>query len=56
MAVPTVDNGHAYLCVTAGTSNATQQPTWLKEAGASVTDGGVTWKEAGPAVLWLAQP
>jgi Tfp pilus assembly protein PilX len=46
-------NGHIYRCITAGTSAATQ-PTWPTGSGATVTDGGVTWRESGSdaGVTW----
>lgn len=48
----TTDNGHAYICVVAGTSAGTE-PTWPTTPGATVTDGTVTWAEAGQDVLKL---
>jgi hypothetical protein len=46
---PTVgnQNGHIYLCQTAGTSHATTEPTWPTTRGATVTDNTVTWEEVG---------
>lgn len=41
--LPTVRNGFMYKVVTAGTSGSTQ-PTWPTEIGATVVDGGVTWR------------
>jgi hypothetical protein len=35
--------GHAYDCITAGTSGTTQ-PTWPTTVGATFTDGTVEWK------------
>lgn len=43
---PTTPNGHIYKATVAGTSG-TVQPTWPLTAGATVTDGTVTWTEAG---------
>jgi hypothetical protein len=43
---PTAGNGHIYRCTVAGNSAATE-PTWPTTAGATVTDGSVTWKEFG---------
>jgi lysophospholipase L1-like esterase len=39
---PTAANGYHYLCVTPGTTGASQ-PTWPTTEGATVTDGTVTW-------------
>ncbi len=39
---PTTRNGFVYEVTTAGTSGSTQ-PTWPTTAGATVTDGTVTW-------------
>jgi hypothetical protein len=50
---PTTGNAHVYICVVAGTSHATTEPTWPTTNGATVTDGTVTWAEAGTAVLKL---
>jgi hypothetical protein len=44
--MPTVRNGHAYVVVVAGTSSSTE-PTWPRTAASSVSDGTVTWREAG---------
>lgn len=46
------DNGHAYICLVAGTS-AGAEPTWPTTPGGTVTDGGVTWGEVGSHVLKL---
>lgn len=43
-------NGHYYKCSGAGTSG-TSEPTWPTGTGATVTDGGVTWKESGN-IVW----
>lgn len=42
--VPTTANGYLYMCVTAGTSHASTEPTWVTVIGATVSDGTVTWK------------
>lgn len=41
---PATANGHWYVCAVAGTSGGTA-PTWPTAAGATVTDGTVTWRE-----------
>lgn len=48
LGVPNTDDGHIYVVQGGGTSGAAE-PTWPTGAGANVTDGTVTWKEAGPA-------
>ena len=37
--VPTTSNGFWYECTTAGTSHATDEPTWPTTEGGTVTDG-----------------
>ena len=44
--VPTSANGHYYEVTTAGTAGTTQ-PTWPTASAATVTQDGVTYKEAG---------
>lgn len=52
--IPTLNNGHYYKCTTAGTS-ATNEPSsantpsnaWPTPPGGTITDGTVTWTEAG---------
>lgn len=48
--IPTVNNGHYYTVTTAGTS-AASEPVWPTASGATVVDGGVTWRESG-SYLW----
>ena len=50
---PTMKNGYHYVCVTAGTSHATTEPTWKTTWSAApdfgvsdIADGSVIWKEA----------
>ncbi len=50
--LPTVGNGHRYVCTQAGTSGTTE-PTWSRALGAIAADGTsdpqLRWKEDGPA-------
>src|SRR5438105_4636345 len=39
-------NGHTYMCTQSGTSGAFE-PSWPSNAGATVTDNGAKWQEAG---------
>jgi hypothetical protein len=50
---PTAGNGHLYMCIVAGTSHASTQPTWPTVAGQVVTDNGVTWAEVGRAITQI---
>lgn len=54
--IPTTPNGFYYTCTTAGTSNATTQPTWPTTEGATVTDGTVTWTAHAEAVFKYVSP
>lgn len=45
--VPTPYNGHAYVVASQTGPTGTAEPTWPTASGATVVDGGVTWKEAG---------
>lgn len=47
---PTAGNGHLYVCIVAGTSHASTQPTWPTVARQTVTDNTVTWAEIGGGV------
>ncbi len=45
-----VDTGRLYSVTVAGTSHATNEPTWPTN-GTTVTDGTVTWKDLGTTTL-----
>ena len=45
--IPTSANGYQYRCSVAGTSHATNEPTWPTDLGVTVTDGTVTWEMDG---------
>ncbi len=44
---PVVANGYAYNCTTAGTSHASNEPTWPLVVGKTVSDGTAVWTCAG---------
>src|SRR5262245_7048816 len=44
-ATPSVNNERVFVCVVAGTTHATTEPTWTVTRGASTTDNTVTWRE-----------
>lgn len=44
--VPTTENGHQYICTTAGTSDSSE-PTWPTDKLETVTDGTAVWTENG---------
>lgn len=48
--IPTVANGHLYMCVVAGTS-AASQPTWPTVSGQTVADNTATWAEIGSGII-----
>jgi prepilin-type N-terminal cleavage/methylation domain-containing protein len=43
-AATSTQNGHYYLCTKSGTSSS-REPTWPTAISATVTDGGVIWRE-----------
>lgn len=45
LAAPTVGNERAFVCIVAGTTHATTEPTWVVTKGAKTTDNTVTWQE-----------
>lgn len=47
---PTVGNGHLYMCIVAGTSHASTQPTWPTVNRQTVADNTVTWAEIGGGI------
>lgn len=47
---PSTANGHVYKCIVAGDSGGSE-PTWPTTAELQVTDGTVTWREAGEAYV-----
>ena len=50
--VPTIDNTYYYECTTAGTSDATTEPTWPTGTGATVADGTVVWTRQSTSALF----
>lgn len=46
--VPDPRNGHCYVAESAGTTGS-GIPAWPTGSGQTVSDGGVTWRESGPA-------
>lgn len=51
-ATPTVGNERVFVCIVAGTTHATTEPTWTITRGGKTTDNTVTWQEVtgNPAV------
>lgn len=46
LVTPSTPNGHAYLCLVAGTSHASTEPTWPTD-NSNVNDNGITWRDIG---------
>lgn len=44
-AAPSVGNERVFVCVVAGTTHATTEPTWVVTQGSKTTDNTVTWCE-----------
>ena len=46
---PVLSNGFRYMCIIAGTSHATTEPTWpVTGVGSTIADGTVMWEFVGP--------
>lgn len=44
-ATPTVGNERAFVCIVAGTTHASTEPTWVVTQGAKTVDNTITWME-----------
>lgn len=56
--VPSASTNFLYEAVQTGAATSgTTEPTWPVSAGATVTDGGVTWQAVGSSIItWTASP
>jgi hypothetical protein len=48
---PTSGNTHVYVCIVAGTSHGSTEPTWPTTSRQTVADNTVTWAELGSFVV-----
>ena len=53
--MPTIRNGHRYICIQYGTTDTATEPLWPKNQAATIMEGApnsdgtmLTWQEAGP--------
>lgn len=51
-ALPSVNN-YTFVAMNAGTSGATR-PNWVAGTGLQVSDGGITWINIGPMLIWAS--